>query len=392
MKMGRKNTQLNLIETESKQFDLIQIKGKTLDKNQQKFNILVAEVRKSNAELKMFTQVLPEVNAACLKVSIPLQKTLFQANLNLINAADAYLKEMKLAKNQKAVLQDYILFKIRELPQVAPAEIADIYNFYADVRYNDPMDSGKEEVSKDFRERFKNKFGIETDVEFDPNLSEEANESRAFEKMTDNGKYDFSKEQANQNGPKEKSKKKLLAEASIENRKEKEEQLRKISFSRIYKDLMKAFHPDTETDKERKEEKEEISKKITVAYGNRDYFELLNLEAEYLSNQEERIQRMPKDQLAFYIKMLTNQKSEMQSQIDLLKFQYKSVYNGLFIKKIPKKEFEKIIKRDVEAAIKQVQIRVKYLSIRDLSHRKFIIDFMEEELDDAEFDMFGFDF
>ena len=150
--MGRKNTQLNLFETESKQSDLIQIKGKTLDKNQQKFNILVAEVRKSNAELKMFTQVLPEVNAACLKVSIPLQKILFQAKLNLIKAADAYLKEMKLAKNQKAVLQDYILFKIRELPQVAPAEIADIYNFYADVRYNDPMDSGKEEVSKDFRE------------------------------------------------------------------------------------------------------------------------------------------------------------------------------------------------------------------------------------------------
>jgi hypothetical protein len=153
---------------------------------------------------------------------------------------------------------------------------------------------------------------------------------------------------------------------------------------------MKAFHPDTETDPERKAEKEEISKKITVAYGNQDYFELLNLEAEYLSNQEDRIQKMPKEQLAFYIKMLTDQKAELKGQIDILKHKYEAVYFGLFVRKIPKKELEKTIKREIEAELKQVQVKVNYLLFKDLSHRKQVIGFMEEELEEADFDMFGF--
>jgi hypothetical protein len=252
-------------------------------------------------------------------------------------------------------------------------------------------------VNNGLKEMLRNLYGVEIDVEFDPNLSEEENAKRIFQKLADNGIHDFSQKQfsqkqSNQDNSKGKIKKKKLDESAIENKQQKEEQLRKMSFNAIYKELMKAFHPDTETDPERKAEKEEISKKITVAYGNQDYFELLNLEAEYLSNQEDRIQKMPKEQLAFYIKMLTDQKAELKGQIDLLRYQYETVYFGLFVRKIPKKEFEKTVKREIEEEIKQVQVKVNYLSIRDLSHRKFIIDFMEEELDDAEFDLFGFDF
>ncbi len=395
--MAMKNRQLNLFETEPKQAELVQIKGKTLDKNQLKFNKLVGEIRKSNEELKMLSQVLPEANAKFMKVSFPLQETMFKTNLNLIKAADSYLKEMKLSKNQKAVVQDYILFKIRELPKVAPPEIEEIFDAYSEIRYQEEMDSGKEEVNNGLKEMLKNMYGVEIDVEFDPNLSEEENAKRIFQKLADNGIHDFSQKQfsqkqSNQDNSKGKIKKKKLDESAIENKQQKEEQLRKMSFNAIYKELMKAFHPDTETDPERKAEKEEISKKITVAYGNQDYFELLNLEAEYLSNQEDRIQKMPKEQLAFYIKMLTDQKAELKGQIDLLRYQYETIYFGLFVRKIPKKEFEKTVKREIEEEIKQVQVKVNYLSIRDLSHRKFIIDFMEEELDDAEFDMFGFDF
>ena len=390
-----KNRQLNLFETESKPADLVQIKGKTLDKNQLKFNKLVDEIRKSNEELKMLSQVLPEGNAKFMKVLVPLQETMFNTELDLIRAADAYLKDMKLTKSQKSVVHDYILFKIRELPGVAPQEIVEIYDSYSEICYNDEKKFEQEIANTEFNEMFKNMYGIDVDVEFDPNVSEEENTKRIFQKLADSGIDDFSKrnfsqKQSNQNSAKGKSKKKKLDESSIENKQEKEEQLRKISFNAIYKELMKAFHPDTETDPERKAEKEEISKKITVAYGNQDYFELLNLDAEYLSNQEDRIQKMPKEQLAFYIKMLTDQKAELKGQIDLLKHKYEAVYFGLFVRKIPKKELEKTIKREIEAELKQVQVKVNYLLFKDLSHRKQVIGFMEEELEEADFDMFGF--
>jgi hypothetical protein len=160
----------------------------------------------------------------------------------------------------------------------------------------------------------------------------------------------------------------------------KEEELRKKSFKTIYTDLMKAFHPDTETDPDLKLEKEEISKKITLAYGSQDYFTLLRLEAEYLAGNEERIQTLPKNQLGIYLKMLSEQKAILKQQKDGLLQTYPLVYNWIFGRRQPLKAMLTQQKREFEMVKQELKNYLRMLNSREPAIRKTIVEFMEDDM------------
>ncbi|NJM79761.1 MAG: hypothetical protein HC854_09300 [Flavobacterium sp.] len=50
-----------------------------------------------------------------------------------------------------------------------------------------------------------------------------------------------------------------------------------INFQKIYKGLIKLCHPDLSKNEEEKTHNEELTKKLTVVWTNRDYYELLTL-------------------------------------------------------------------------------------------------------------------
>ncbi len=68
----------------------------------------------------------------------------------------------------------------------------------------------------------------------------------------------------------------------IKSRVSEEEDLARIEIKALYRELVKAFHPDKELDESRKEEKNILMKRITEAYEKNDLFTLLKLEAEHL--------------------------------------------------------------------------------------------------------------
>jgi hypothetical protein len=390
---ANKNPQLFLFEDLNPKSEIVKISARVLNKDQIKFNKLVEDIKRASNELELLKEELPKTHAELLTISKPLEEEMLKVDYKLIEACHHYLNEMKLSKSQKTTVSDYILFKIRDLPSDPPKEIKDIYDLYSEVCYEDEMKIQKDFANEHMSQMVEDMFGFKVDMDFDPNLSEMENAQRLKAKLEEKGfKLDpFSYFQGEPQPERKKSKKQLQAEENRRLQQEKEESLRKKSFKAIYMDLMKAFHPDTETDPKQKAEKEEISKQITVAYSNQDFFGLLKLEAEYLSQHENRIQTLPKDQLQYYMKMLGNQKAELKEQKDELKQKYAAVYNGIYVMRMSRKDFLKKYKRDFELQIQQELGKISLLKNRDMAQRKMIVEGMEEELDEMEdFDFFDF--
>ena len=386
-----KNPQLSLFEDNIKPDGLVRITGKALTKSQLRFNSLVNDIRKLSEELEILKVELPKAFGEFMEVVKPLEEKLLETYSQLIKEVDEYFREMKLTKKQKEVVQEYILFRIRELPQEPNTEMKAIYNRYSDMPFDEEVETARQMVNERMTVVMEEIYGVKIDFDFDPNLSEAENAARLRQQMQE--KYGENFEETvfadNSDGAKAarpKSKKQLQKEKAEAARQQTEDSLRKKSFKAIYMDLMKAFHPDTETDPEQKAEKEEISKKITVAYANQDFFTLLKLEAEFLMQHEDRIQSLPEDQLSYYLKMLNNQKGELKEQLDELTDRFAVVYNGIYRTKKTAKEFYKSHKKSIEAVGKDIEMRSKLLRRKDPADRKMIVDGMLNEIDEAMID------
>lgn len=85
---------------------------------------------------------------------------------------------------------------------------------------------------------------------------------------------------------------------------------------RVYTDLAKQLHPDKEQDETKRAWKEEAMKRVTQAYHHDDFFELLRLQMEFLQEQGQALDKLPDEQLAYYIRLLDDQVSELQTELN----------------------------------------------------------------------------
>jgi len=99
---------------------------------------------------------------------------------------------------------------------------------------------------------------------------------------------------------------------------QKSEELQKKSMNAIYKQLVKAFHPDLEPDLEKKAQKEEQMKRLTVAYENGDLPTLLELEQEWIDSSEKHSTISSVDQLKIYNGILRQQIAIIKDRIEML--------------------------------------------------------------------------
>ena len=89
---------------------------------------------------------------------------------------------------------------------------------------------------------------------------------------------------------------------------------------RVYTDLAKQLHPDKEQDETKRAWKEEAMKRVTQAYHHDDFFELLRLQMEFLQEQGIALDKLPEEQLQYYVQLLTDQVNELQEEFDSLVF------------------------------------------------------------------------
>jgi hypothetical protein len=88
----------------------------------------------------------------------------------------------------------------------------------------------------------------------------------------------------------------------------------------VYTDLAKQLHPDKEQDEIKRAWKDEAMKKVTQAYHHDDFFELLRLQMEFLQEQGQALDKLPDEQLQYYVQLLTDQVNELKQELDAFTF------------------------------------------------------------------------
>ncbi len=97
------------------------------------------------------------------------------------------------------------------------------------------------------------------------------------------------------------------------------------SVRKVYMDLVKAFHPDLETDEAEKLRKTEIMQRVTQTYQENNLRELLKLQIEFERIDQDHLENLGKEQLTYYnlvlkqqVEELEKEKADIQQQISYL--------------------------------------------------------------------------
>lgn len=101
----------------------------------------------------------------------------------------------------------------------------------------------------------------------------------------------------------------------------------------VYMDLVKAFHPDRETNENEKERKTAIMQQVTSAYQKNDLMQLLRLQIDFERIDQNHLENLGKDQLTYYNKVLRQQIEDIEKEKEDIQQKIASV-TGLLPKHI----------------------------------------------------------
>lgn len=136
----------------------------------------------------------------------------------------------------------------------------------------------------------------------------------------------------NETDPHDASKKKSSKQLAEEKKIKQENKLLASDARAIYMRLMKKMHPDLERDEAKKKIKTEVTKKVTEAYKNKDFFSLLKLQIEHLEEGDNDAEHLADDMLKRYNKILKRQLEEMKVRISEALYSNGSVIEDFFDK------------------------------------------------------------
>jgi hypothetical protein len=367
--------QLNLPFIDDNHKGLI-IKGKALNKDQQKFNSLVKEIQKLGKLLEECRTKLPEAKARVDSFYEENEEREAKAMEDLILSAYNYLCEVKLGVNKKELVEAYIVSLISEMDSDPSPAIIQIYDEITGESWEEEKEFEKNTEIAMKEDFFKQTFGQE--FQYDPEKSDFENYSTVKEKIGDEAFEEMAS--GFLGGKKKKPSRKNQKQLEAELQKEKEEEVKQKSFKALYNELMKAFHPDKEQDPELKKEKEEVSKKITEAYRNKNYFQLLSLESEFLLKNADS-KGTSEEQIRLYIKILNQQKAELKMELDAAQMVFGPIFSHLMGKyKGQMEPFMMEIKRNFESDLEQRVNRKVLFDKREKKHKNEVFDFIEMDL------------
>jgi galactitol-specific phosphotransferase system IIB component len=285
---------------------------KVLSKNQLAFNSLVQRIDKLKTEITKVREQISIAEKRVAKEILPRNRVFsdlcFKRLVLIDNFYDQATKPQK--KKLSEILQDEIgnLLSRNQISEEQELELKAIYDKYSQESYDDEAAAIQEENEKMFKTMMSQVFGVNLEDEdlTDPNTIE--------------AKIEQQMEQKRQERTDAKAQKKKTKAQIAKEQKQKEEQ-KNIGQScrKVYMELVKEFHPDTEPNEQERNRKTEVMKQITVAYQKNDLFELLKLQLEYLQINQENINNLADEKLRYYNSILKEQLEDLQIELSELK-------------------------------------------------------------------------
>lgn len=288
-------------------------KQKPLNKQQIAFNKSIKKIEKLRAELKNTSDDLDKQLAYYGKEIHPLEKEANTKKKEIIRILfPQFKKNKKILGEEKKTLKRFIASLLGDVfsnDSTPPEEdLKGIFKEITGESYEEAM-AEEFEIMKDEMDHMFQESGVDIDLsELNKNMSEEELSAKMKELS------DKMKEQEEEKEQKKSKRKKTAKQLEKEAKNKQLEEARNKNIKSIYKQLVRALHPDLEQDEVVKARKETLMQRLTVAYENNDLHEMLSLEMEFINKEEDNIDQLSTDKLAIYNQVLKEQIQALEQQ------------------------------------------------------------------------------
>ena len=239
-----------------------------------------------------------------------------QCRRDLVHALDQAYGNKALSKAERALISDFICSIAAELIEEQGDEtMKPIFRRHSDSDIYE--ETGFE--NEIFKSMMENAFGIDLG-----NPGDFSSPEQMFDKvdaLLHQKLMEAAQGQKANEGHRSK-RKKSAKELAREARQETEEQAVSQSIREVFRKLASALHPDREQDPAEHKRKTILMQKVNVAYQNRDLLQLLELQLELEQIDQNAMGAVSEDRLKHYNKVLAEQSSELQQEIDMIAFPF----------------------------------------------------------------------
>lgn len=247
----------------------------------------------------------------------PVEQKLADVTREFLLLLHRFYRDSKLlSKKEKKLLKEVLGEQLEDflsLKKSPPDD--DVKNIFKDVKgigYEEAADEGFEFLKEETEAMF-GSMGVDFDMSDVTRDSFEEDMARKMKEMQEKMQTEWEKK-ASRLSARKKTAKQLEREAK---EKQKEEaQQRGISV--IYRQLVKALHPDLERDEARKAEKVALMQEVVAAYEKNDLHSLLRLEMQWLNKESGHLDNLSNEKLEIYNELLKEQIQELKLQRDMV--------------------------------------------------------------------------
>ncbi|TDN40454.1 J domain-containing protein [Hymenobacter sp. UV11] len=279
-----------------------------LSKAQKEFNRLTKRIAKREQEVHEFREAATRLRQRVQTEYRPLQDKHNNVRADLVRVLDHAHDTYKLTKGERAKIVSLLLDGCYDLPQKGHPEIQAILDKYEEPETAEEAAAADAETAEMMKQLFSQQFGIEFDADADVSTPEKMQAYLHQKMAAEQAAYE---QEAAQQAERRTQRKKTPKQQAAEEKKQAEEQNITQAVRTLYRDLVKALHPDLEPDETEKIRKTELMKQVTTAYEAGELLTLLRLQLELQRIDQSHLENLAEDQLRYYNKLLKEQAREL---------------------------------------------------------------------------------
>jgi len=331
---------------------------------QRQYNAMLDKIDKQKVALEQWQQAHHSCQQQITGKYDPLRNSLTQEQLKLLFVLDDALIQHKLNKNQRNQLTDIILHLCEQLIDETDDEaFYTLYQRYQPEAESEVSPEEQAEMDAVMRAAFEDAFGFSLDEAVD--LDDPATIAQAL----------FEQQQSDQQ-PAQRPRKKTAKQQAKEAQEKAEAEAAHQSIQSVYRQLVKALHPDREADADERARKTQLMQAVTVAYEEKNLIKLLELQLQ--ETQVSQLHQLNDDKINTFIKLLENQWQQLKAETQQIEANYKYMLGLSPWEKLTPKKLHRFLKADIaqlEQKIKHIQ-NDRRIFERDIEALKALLTYL----------------
>lgn len=328
----------------------------TLSPAQKKFNGLIKKIDAQKKLLAEWRENLARCQQDALTKLEPLKKTLSEHQAEMALLLDRLFTSHKFTRKEQQKLSYLICEICDELISLHQRDdLKPLYNKYSADDFDAQAQETGEMATGFLKAMMEEAFDIDLEdgeLDFDPRDPRGAAEHLAK-------KIKQRQEQAETAAAAHPGRKKTAKQLAKEAREQKEAANVSKSIQAVYRQLVAALHPDREPDPTERERKTELMQKVTVAYGNRDLLQLLELQLAVEQIDQGKLNNIAEDRLKHYNKVLQNQLNELREEVLLMEMQIRNLLQVAPFEALSPRRLTRMFNDDIRAMGDEI-VRLKH--------------------------------